>query len=290
MDAKKLQALYGLKWDPFAQDLPIEGLRRTPKIEHFCSRVEDLVAHGGFSLITGDPGTGKSVSLRILADRLSRMRDVVLCEITRPQSRLSDFYRELATAFDIAVSPSNRWGGYKMLREKWQAHIKSTLMRPVLLIDEAQEVPPLVLDELRLLGSTQFDSCTIVTVVLSGDRRVLEKLKSPELLPIESRIKAKLTMESLSREELQDALRYAIDAAGNANLMTEELISTLADHAAGNLRLLMTLAQEVLAIGVARGARKLDEGLFLEIASPQPAPQPKPRAQPKGQHREMVHR
>jgi general secretion pathway protein A len=154
------------------------------------------VGTGGFATIEGPPGGGKSVALRLVADRLSRMRDVVVGEITRPQSRLSDFYRELASIFGIVVSSSNRWGGYKMLREKWLMHIESTLMRPVLLIDEAQEVPPIVLDELRLLGSTRFDSCTIVTVVLSGDLRLAERLKTQELLPLDSRIRTRLSMSA----------------------------------------------------------------------------------------------
>jgi type II secretory pathway predicted ATPase ExeA len=273
MDPKKLQALYGLKYNPFSLQLPIDALHRSPRIDEFINRVSDLVATGGFAAIDGPPGGGKSVVLRLVADRLSRMRDVVVGEITRPQSRLSDFYRELASIFGIIVSSSNRWGGYKMLREKWQSHIESTLMRPVLLVDEAQEVPPSVLDELRLLGSTRFDSCTIVTVVIAGDQRLAERLKTQELAPLESRIRARLHMTPANKDELMDVLSHAIEAAGNPNLMTEELMSALAEHSAGNFRLLMTLANEVLELGVVKESRVLDEGLFLETSSKdRPAP------------------
>ena len=65
---KKLLALYGLKWNPFSPDLPSEALRVVPKVQSFCWRIEQsLVREGGFALISGDPGTGKSVVLRILA-------------------------------------------------------------------------------------------------------------------------------------------------------------------------------------------------------------------------------
>lgn len=266
MDTKKLQAMYGLKFNPFSPQVPVEAIYRTPRVEQFTDRMNGLVTEGGFALITGDPGSGKSVVLRLLAERLSRLRDVVVAEVTRPQSRMSDFYRELASVFGLVVSSSNRWGGYKTLRDKWQAHIKSTLMRPVLLIDEAQEVPPAVLDELRLLGSTQFDSCTIVTVVLAGDRRLLERLKTQDLLPLDSRMRTRLTMAPATREELLDVLAHLLDAAGNANLMTDELIGALVDHAAGNYRALMTLARNVLELGVQREVRVLDEGLFLELS------------------------
>ena len=77
MNSKKLLALWGLKWNPFSPELPSEGLLVTPKIEHFAWRVEQLVQEGGFALITGESGTGKSVALRIVAGRLSALRDVV---------------------------------------------------------------------------------------------------------------------------------------------------------------------------------------------------------------------
>jgi type II secretory pathway predicted ATPase ExeA len=284
MDPKKIQALYGLKYNPFSLQLPIDALYRAPKVDEFIHRVADLVSTGGFAVVDGPPGGGKSVALRLVADRLSRMRDVVVGEITRPQSRLSDFYRELASIFGIMVSSSNRWGGYKTLREKWQSHIENTLMRPVILIDEAQEVPPTVLDELRLLGSTRFDSCTIITVVLAGDQRLAERLKTQELAPLESRIRTRLHMTPANKDELVEVVSHAMEAAGNPNLMTEELMSALADHSAGNFRLLMTLANEVLELGVAKEARVLDEGLFLETSSKdRPVP-----ARNKGKVRRMA--
>ena len=68
MNNKKLLALYGLKWNPFTPELPVEALLASPRIEEFAWRVENLVSDGGFALITGDTGTGKSVTLRILAE------------------------------------------------------------------------------------------------------------------------------------------------------------------------------------------------------------------------------
>ena len=74
-------------------------------------------------MITGAPGQGKSWALRILDARLSRMRDVVVRSIEHPQSGVSDFYRELGDLFGVALTPRNRWGGFKAIREKWQAHV-----------------------------------------------------------------------------------------------------------------------------------------------------------------------
>lgn len=269
---KKLLSLYGLKWNPFAPDVPVEALHVTPRIDSFCWRVEQLSSEGGFALVTGSPGVGKSITLRILAERLSAQRDVKVGVLTRPQAGLADFYRELGDLFGVELHPHNRWSGAKVLRDRWQTHIDAALSRPVLIVDEAQEMLPLVLSELRLLSSTRLDSHILLTVVLAGDGRLVERFRSDELLPLGSRMRVRLALERATPGELQECLKHAVARAGAAKLMTPELLDTLCEHAAGNHRALMNMAGELLAVAAQREARQIDEKLFLEtFAAPTPA-------------------
>ena len=146
---------FGLAFHPFRPGVPIDALWCPPAVDAFGRRVQLTLPDGGFVLVTGDPGTGKSVALRILADRLSQMRDVCIGAIDHPQSRVSDFYRELGDLFGVPIAPINRWAGFKSLRLRWADHIASSLTRPVLIIDEAQEMLTAVLNELRILASQE---------------------------------------------------------------------------------------------------------------------------------------
>jgi general secretion pathway protein A len=266
---KKLLALYGLKWNPFAPEIPPDALLPTPKIEAFCWRIEQgHVRDGGFALITGDSGTGKSVVLRLLAERLARVRDLTVGVIAHPHSHVADFYRELGDVFGVALKPHNRWNGFKTLRERWAAHLESTLLRPVLLIDEAQEMPALVLSELRLLTSAHFDSRALLSVVLAADSRLTDLFRREELRPLGSRIRTRLSLDYATREELRACLEHLLAAAGNPSLMTAELMATLCEHALGNYRVLTTMADELLAVAARRELPQLDEKLYLEVFAP----------------------
>ena len=270
---KKLLSLYGLKYNPFSQEVPIEALLPTPKLDSFLWRIENLqVREGGFALVMGDPGSGKSSVLRLVADRLGRLGEVVVGEFQHPQSNVADFYRELGDVFKVQMRPHNRWAGFRVLRECWQQHIDSTLLRPVLLVDEAQEMSPTVLTELRVLSSTRFDSRIILTVVLAGDSRLRERLRREEMLPVGSRLRTRLELEYADRDELLDGLRHRLRTAGNASLMTPELMSTLVEHSAGNYRAVMNIGSELLAAAAQREAPTIDEKLYFEIFAP---PRPK---------------
>lgn len=268
MTAVNLREVFGLTWNPFSPAVPIEALWRSKDLEAFFWRIDRLVRDGGFALVTGEPGTGKSVALRQLAHHLARTPDVVVGVMARPQSALPDFYRELGHLFGVSVVPHNRWAGFKNLRQTWATQIEATRCRPVLLIDEAQEVLPDVLAELRILTSTDFDSRSLLTVILAGDGRLTRSFRREDLLPIASRIRVRLNLGYLQPPQLNDWLQHALEKAGRADLMSSELRATLAEHAAGNLRLLTNMANDLLEAAAHRKLSEIDLKLYFELFNP----------------------
>jgi type II secretory pathway predicted ATPase ExeA len=275
----KLKALYGLKWDPFSRDVPVEALHRSTLAELLCWRTERvLLEEGGFAAVLGEPGMGKSACLRMLEQHLQHSSNALVAVIEHASGSVSSFYRELGALFGVQLTPRNRWGGFKALRTCWMEHMDSTLLRPVLLIDEAQQMNPTVLTELRLLSSTRLDSRVILSVVLAGDRRLEDSLRREELAALGSRLRIRIVLEPLEKDDLLALLTHRLESAGGQALLTPGLKTTLVERAAGNPRVLLSMGQELLMRAVHQEKKQLDEKLFLEVFGAE-------NRQPKGKRR-----
>lgn len=116
---------------------------------------------------------------------------------------------------------------------------------------------------------------------LPSDQPFLVALK---VLRSGSRIRPRLVLEPAAPAELSEFLGHACAKAGNPRLLTQELVATLAEHAAGNYRVLCGMAADLLAAGAEREAKQLDEKLFLEIFAPPERVRIKPAPAVKDAH------
>ena len=115
----------------------------------------------------------------------------------------------------------------------------------------------------------------MLCVILAGDARLAEKLQREELLPLKSRIRTRLVTEYASRDELAACLAHLVTSAGNASLLTAPLRHTLCDHAAGNYRVLTTMAAELLSAAAQQQQPQLDEKLYFGVFAPSTPAAPK---------------
>jgi general secretion pathway protein A len=122
-----------------------------------------------------------------------------------------------------------------------------------------------VANELRLLTAADLDARSLLTIVIAGDERLDDKLRARELVPLAGRLRVILRLGALDPADLRMALDHVITQAGHAALMTSELKDTICERAAGNLRLLMNMAAELLDAAVERNAKQLDEQLYLDV-------------------------
>jgi general secretion pathway protein A len=92
MNNTDIRSLYGLKYNPFLPDLPPEALYAIPGTESFSLRMRSMAENGGFALITGEPGLGKSKTLQKIAHQLEPIPDLTVGVMQRPQSKLGETF------------------------------------------------------------------------------------------------------------------------------------------------------------------------------------------------------
>ena len=119
-------------------------------------------------------------------------------------------------------------------------------------------------------ASARFDSQPLLCVVLAGDARLLDKLRREELIPLGSRTRTRLATAHVSREALIAGLAHLLEDAGNASLMRRQPRLTLRDYAAGNCRILTTMAA-----AAQRDLPQLDGNPYLELFAQLNAPAPR---------------
>jgi general secretion pathway protein A len=265
----KRLARFSLACNPFTPATPPSACHLTPEMLHFLNRCQHLVAQGGFAMVTGDSGTGKSALLRCLYARLRERDELALGVLSRPQASLADFYRELGAIFSVNLTPHNRWAGAKVLRDRWQNHWGTSHQRPVLFLDEAQEMHVKVLNELRLLATAELDAAALLTVIMAGDGRLVEKFQARDLIPLASRIRVQHRTAVASPEELHQLLDHLLTQAGARDLLTPGLKDTCIEHACGNRRVLIHLGDQLLEAALEDpDCQTLDEHLFTRVVRP----------------------
>ena len=194
---------------------------------------------------------------------MSKIPDINITELARPQSTIIDIYRELANGYGFEVNGFNRFTSFKKLRQNWKKHISTTDFRPIVLIDEAQHLSVSVLDELRIICIESYDSKRLITVVFAGDGRFLEKLGREELRPLASRISVKRSFYPLSPQELVSQVTDLIMRAGNPSLFETCVLESVANAAAGNIRAMVHSLASLLLAAYRSEAPVVNQSIFL---------------------------
>jgi len=252
---------FGLTRQPFTAELPPEALFRSLPLEEALARLQFVIDQHGIGLLTGEPGSGKSATLRALVAASDPARHKFIY-LTMPRSP-----RGLLTVLCHALGLDPAWSAVDLA-----AQVKEALCRldahgvtPVLLGDEAQLAPAAVLDELRLCCNTAMDAHCPVAVVLSGHSSLRRRLAMEALAPLAQRLTVTTTLPGLSTQQTANYIEHQLQWAGAARpLFTREVIELLAHHSRGVPRQINRLCTAALLAAFAVQQPLVEEPAFRQ--------------------------
>jgi type II secretory pathway predicted ATPase ExeA len=259
------EAHFGLRQRPFPSTPDPGCYYPATTHERGLGRLLRGLADGeGLLLLTGAPGSGKTLLGHCLAERLGPEAHPLFLTNGHVRDR-SDLFQ--AILFDLALPYEGK--GEQELRLALTNHLLQTFTvgRPtILIVDEAHHLTPDLLEELRLLGNLEGRSGKALQVVLLGQPSFLDVVKRPELTAFRQRLVVRAELQPLGIQEAADYLLHHVRSAGGrpARVFSDEALELLARATGGVPRLLNQAAHQALALAAETGAGEVDVEAALE--------------------------
>jgi general secretion pathway protein A len=206
---------FGLNEKPFA-------ITPDPRYLYLSERHAEALAHllygineaGGFVQLTGEVGTGKTTIVRSLLAQTPKNAEIAL--ILNPKMTAPEFLLTICEELGIEV-PEGSQQSIKDLVDILSGHLlraHAQGKRVVLVVDEAQNLSPEVLEQVRLLTNLETNTQKLLQIILIGQPELRELLSRSELRQLAQRITGRYHLNPLSREETTAYVRHRLRVAG----------------------------------------------------------------------------
>lgn len=218
-------------------------------------------SHGGFVLVTGEVGTGKTTLLRNLIKQTPKELDVAF--VLNPRLTVRELLETICDELGVAYRPESQYS-VKQYIDMLNKHLLQTHQRgrsTVLIIDEAQNLSPAVLEQLRLLTNLETDERKLLRIILLGQPELGEMLDRQELRQLAQRITARYHLGALSREDTNTYIGHRLArAGGNGQIFTPAALAKLYKISKGIPRLLNVVADRSMLGAYVEGQYQVSAG------------------------------
>ena len=259
---------FGLSEKPFA-------ITPDPRYLYLSERHAEALAHllyginesGGFIQLTGEVGTGKTTVVRTLLSRIPQHADVAV--ILNPRITPTEFLLSICEELGVEISVRDRDSVKSMVdalnKRLLQAH--SERRRVTVIVDEAQNLSPSVLEQVRLLTNLETPTQKLLQIILIGQPELAQMLDRDELRQLAQRITGRYHLSPLTREETRDYVRHRMRVAGvPAEVFTSGALREIYRLSGGIPRIVNVCCDRALLGAYTREQRSVDAALIRRAA------------------------
>lgn len=231
---------------------------------------------GGFVLLTGEVGTGKTTMCRCILEQIPEGTNIAL--VINPKLSSLEL---LATICDELGIVYPEYSGLKVLIDRLNAYLlaaHSRGQRTVLIIDEAQNLSHDVLEQVRLLTNLETDQHRLLQIVLLGQPELQEMLAQPEMRQLSQRIAARYHLVPLTQAECFSYVRHRLSVAGmDPGVFSLAALKEVFRVSGGTPRMINLICDRSLLGAYTKGARQVDLPTAQEAAQQIVGPKNQPR-------------
>ncbi len=257
---------FALKESPFSIAPDPRYLFMSHKHREALAHLVYGINNGGFVLLTGEVGTGKTTVCRCLLEQLPG--NIEIAFLLNPKLTVEELLAAFCDELGIPYPGSNT--SIKVFVDRINAYLLDAYARgrnTVLILEEAQNLSTDVLEQLRLLTNLETNQRKLLQIILVGQPELQEKLKKPEMRQLAQRITARYHLGPLSREEVEGYVAHRLSVAGaHARLFPPSTTEKLFRLTGGIPRLINIICDRALLGAYVQGRDKVDKFTLVKAA------------------------
>jgi len=260
------ESYYGFKEKPFSLLPDPAFLFMSDKHRRALAMLRyGLMNEAGFTVITGEIGSGKTTLIRLLLNEINSDYNTTVGIVSNTHRTFGELLEWVLLAFKLEYRGKKKVELYQTLAE-YIAKEYSQGRRTVLIIDEAQNLDVEALEELRMLSNINADKDQLLQLILLGQPALQEILRLPELHQFAQRIAVAFNLKTLSLEETWQYIRHRIQTAGgDPNLFDTKACAAVYFYTRGTPRLINVLCDTALVYGFGEQKQRIDVDLVCEV-------------------------
>ena len=259
------ESFYGMKEKTFNLNPDPDYLYMSQGHENAYTHLEYAIAENkGFVVITGEIGSGKTTLINYLLYNLQL--DIQIGLINNTNIAPSQFLRMICREFEIELNGKDKVEAMDAFQD-FLLKKYSEKKRVLLIIDEAQNLSPKTMEEVRMLSNLEAEKHHLIQMILVGQPELKYKLQRNDMQQFAQRVTVHCHLEGLSQDEVGEYIRHRLKVgeADNLDLFDNEAIDAIYENSGGIPRLINILCDTALVYGFADGIKVIDKSVLETV-------------------------
>jgi type II secretory pathway predicted ATPase ExeA len=250
--------------NPFLKDESIKSPFESNDYIQTINRFQYLKEIHGIGLITGEPGFGKTYSVRSFIKLLNKDLYKIIYLSGSKEWTVFDFFKIIANNLNLDTGSCYRTDIYNNIQKEIKRLVLHDRVQPIVIIDEAQFLSKDILQNFKVLYDFEMDSKDYVTLILVGTPELKAELSKNVYEPLKQRIIVNYTFNGLSREEVKSYIITRLEISNtNTEIFNSEAINSLYSCCKSSPRRLNTLIINSLMLGFQNKITTLDSEIIM---------------------------